>query len=168
MSLRILPGISVGKESACNVGDLDSIPGSGRSPEEGIGYPLQDSWASLGGSDGKESACNVGDLGWEDPLEKGMATHSSVLAQRIPWTEEPGRLQSMRSQIVRHDFLSEGESIKWKWSCSVVSDSATPWTVAYQPSLSMGFFKQEYWNGLPFPSPEDLPDPGIEPGSPAL
>ena len=84
MSLRILPGISVGKESACNVGDLDSIPGSGRSPEEGIGYPLQDSWASLGGSDGKESACNVGDLGWEDPLEKGMATHSSILAWGIP------------------------------------------------------------------------------------
>ena len=42
-------------------------------------------------------------LGWEDPLEKGMATHSSVLAWRIPWTEEPGRLQSMRSQRVRHD-----------------------------------------------------------------
>ena len=42
-----------------------------------------------GGSDGKESACNVGDLGWEDPLEEGMATHSSILAWRIPWTEEP-------------------------------------------------------------------------------
>ena len=45
-----------------------------------------------GGSDGKESACNAGDpgliLGWEDPLEKGMATHSSILAWRIPWTEE--------------------------------------------------------------------------------
>ena len=42
-------------------------------------------------------------LGWEDPLEKGMATHSSILAWRILWTEEPGRLQSMRSQRVRHD-----------------------------------------------------------------
>ena len=41
---------------------------------------------------GKESACNAGDLGWEDPLEKEMATHSSVLAWRIPWTEEPGGL----------------------------------------------------------------------------
>jgi len=40
----------------------------------------------------------VQSLGWEDPLEKGMATHSSVLAWRIPWTEEPGELQSMRSQ----------------------------------------------------------------------
>ena len=48
-----------------------------------------------GGSDGKESACNAGDLGWQDPLEEGMATPSSILAWRIPWTEEPGRLQSM-------------------------------------------------------------------------
>ena len=45
---------------------------------------------------------------------------------------------------------------------------ATPWTVAYQASLSMRFFRQEYWNGLPFPSPGDLPDPGIKPRSPAL
>ena len=44
----------------------------------------------------------------------------------------------------------------------------TPWTVAFQPPLSMGFSRQEYWSGLPFPSPRDLPDPGIEPGSPAL
>ena len=42
-------------------------------------------------------------LGWEDPLEMGMATHSSLLAWRIPWTEEPGGLQSMASQRVRHD-----------------------------------------------------------------
>ena len=45
-------------------------------------------------SEGTESACNVGDPGREDPLEKGMATHSSILAWRIPWTEEPGGLQS--------------------------------------------------------------------------
>ena len=55
---------------------------------------------------------------------------------------------------------------RWKWSCSVVSNS--PWTVAYQDPPSMGFSRQEYWSGLPLPSPEDLPDPGIEPGSPAL
>ena len=42
-------------------------------------------------------------LGWEDPLQKGMATHSSILAWRIPWTEESGRLQSMELQRVRHD-----------------------------------------------------------------
>ena len=45
----------------------------------------------------------VQSLGWEDPLEKEMATHSSILAWRIPWTEEPGWLQSMGSQRVRHD-----------------------------------------------------------------
>ena len=44
----------------------------------------------------------------------------------------------------------------------------TPWTVAYQAPLSIGFFRQEYWSGLPFPSPGDLPDPGIKPGSLAL
>ena len=52
---------------------------------------------------------------------------------------------------------------------SVVSDSfVTPWTVVCQASLSMGFPRQEYWSGLPFPSPEDLPDPWIEPVSPTL
>ena len=53
-------------------------------------------------------------------------------------------------------------------SFSCVQLFATPWTVAYQASLSMGFSRQEYWSGVPFPSPGDLPDPGIEPGSPAL
>ena len=62
-----------------------------------------------GGSDCKESACNLGDpslipgSGRSDPLEKGMATHFSILSWRIPWTEEPGRLQSMRSERVEHD-----------------------------------------------------------------
>ena len=53
-------------------------------------------------------------------------------------------------------------------SLSRVRLFATPWTVAYQAPLSMGFSRQEYWSGLPFPSPGDLPDPGIKPGSPAL
>ena len=53
------------------------------------------------GSAGKESACNAGDLGQVDPLEKRMATYSSILAWRIPWTEEPGGLQSIGSQRVR-------------------------------------------------------------------
>ena len=69
--------------------DPSSIPGSGRLAGEGIGFPLQYSWASLGGLAGKESACNVGDLvqslGWEDPLEKAKAAHFSILAWRIPW-----------------------------------------------------------------------------------
>ena len=53
-------------------------------------------------------------------------------------------------------------------SLSRVQFFATPWTVACQAPPSMGFFRQECWSGLPFPSPGDLPDPGIEPGSPAL
>ena len=53
-------------------------------------------------------------------------------------------------------------------SLSCVRLFATPWTIAHQASLSTGFSKQEYWSGLPFPSPGDLPNLGIEPGSPAL
>ena len=60
-----------------------------------------------GGSDGKEFACNAGDpsliLSREDPLEKGMAAHSSILVWRIPWTQEPGQLQSRGLQRVEHD-----------------------------------------------------------------
>ena len=63
-----------------------------------------------GGSDSEDSVCNAGDwvwsLGWEDPLEKGMETHSSILAWRILWTGEPGRLQPMGSWRVRHDWVT--------------------------------------------------------------
>ena len=52
--------------------------------------------------------------------------------------------------------------------CKSCPTLVTPWTVACQASLSMGFPRQEYWSGLPFPSPGDLPNPGIEPWSPAL
>ena len=77
---------SAGKESTCNAGDPGSIPGLGRSPGEGIGYPLQYSWASLVAQLVKNPPAMqetlVQFLGWEDPLEKGWATHSSVL--RLP------------------------------------------------------------------------------------
>ena len=53
-------------------------------------------------------------------------------------------------------------------SLSIVQLFATPWTVAYQAPPSMEFFRQEYWSGLPFPSPGDLPNLGIEPRSPVL
>ena len=75
-----LPGSSAGKESACNAGDPGSIPESGRSPGEGIGYPLQYSWASPVAQLVKNPPAMwetwVPSLGWEDPLEKGKATHS--------------------------------------------------------------------------------------------
>ena len=101
------PDSSVGKESACNAGDPCSIPGSGRSPGEGLGYPLQYSWAFLVAQTVKNPPAmqetQVQFLGQEDPLEKGQATHSSIPAWRIPWIEEPGGLQSTGSQRVRHD-----------------------------------------------------------------
>ena len=78
------PGSSAGKESACNAGDPSSIPGLGRSPGEGIGHPLQYSWASLVAQLVKNLPAIretwVRSLGWEDPLEKGKATHSSIPA----------------------------------------------------------------------------------------
>ena len=84
------PGNSVGKESSCNAGDPGSIPGSGRSAGEGRGYPLQYSWASLVAQLVKNLPAMretwVQFMGWEDPLEKGKATHVSILAWRIPRT----------------------------------------------------------------------------------
>ena len=78
------PGSSAGKESACNAKDPGSIPGSGRSPGEGIGYPLQYSWASLVAQSVKNLPAMqetwIQSLGWVDPPEEGMATHSSILA----------------------------------------------------------------------------------------
>ena len=103
------PDSSVGKESACNAGDPGSTPG------EGIGYPLQYSWASLMAQLVKNPPATwetwVWSLGWEDPLEKGKATHSSILAWRIPCT-----VQSMGSQRVRHDWVTFTFKIKYKGS----------------------------------------------------
>ena len=88
--VKVFPYSSVGKESTCNAGDPSSIPKSGRSLGEGIGYPLQYSWASLVVQLVKNLSAMretwVQSLGWEDPLEKGKATHSSILAWRVPQT----------------------------------------------------------------------------------
>ena len=79
---------SVGKESTYSAGDPGSIPGLGRSTGEGIGYPPQYSWASLVAQLVKNLPTTwetwVQSLGWEDPVEKEKATHSSILAWRIP------------------------------------------------------------------------------------
>ena len=84
------PDSSVGKESACSAGDPGSIPGLERSFGEGIGYPLQYSWASLVAQLVKNPPAMqeswVQSLVWEDPLKKGKATYSSIVAWRIPWT----------------------------------------------------------------------------------
>ena len=97
------PHSSFGKESTGNAGDPSLIPGLGWSAGEGIGYPLQYSWASLVAQLVKNPPAMwetwVRSLGWEDPLEKGKAPHSSILAWRIP--------QSMGSQRLRHYCATE-------------------------------------------------------------
>ena len=106
-SPRGFPDSSVGKESTCNAAHPSSILGSGRSPGEGIGYPLQYSWVSLVAQLVKNLPVMwetwVQSLEWEDPLEKGKATHSSILAWRIPGMGEPGGLPSLESHRVGHD-----------------------------------------------------------------
>ena len=92
ISYRDFLDSSVGKESACNSGDSGLIPGSGRSAREGIGYPLQYSWASLAVQLVKNlppmQETRDWSLGWEDPLEKGKTTHS------VLWPGEFHRLYS--------------------------------------------------------------------------
>ena len=96
---------SVGKESACNAGDLSLIPGWGRAAGEGISYPPQYSWASLVVQLLKNLPAMwetwVRSLGREHPLEKGTATYSRILAWRIPWV-----VQTMGLQRVRHDWAT--------------------------------------------------------------
>ena len=98
---------SVGKESTCNAGDPGLIPGLGKSPGEGIGYPLQYSWAFLLAQMVKNPPAMwetwVRSLDWEDSLEEGMATHSSILAWKTPMDKKSGGLQSTESQRVRCD-----------------------------------------------------------------
>ena len=94
-------------------------------------------------------------------------------------------IKKQRHYFTRKDLSSQSygfsSSHVWMWKLdyktaekvkvklfSHVQLFGTPWTIAYQASLSIGFSRQEYWSGLPFPSPGDLPNPGIEPGSPAL
>ena len=90
LSGSLMLPFSAGEESACNAGDPGSIPESGRSTGEGIGCPLQYSWASLVAQLVKNPPATWEtwdrSLDWEDPLENGTATNSNILAWRIPWT----------------------------------------------------------------------------------
>ena len=96
---------SVGKESTCNAGDPSSISGSGRSPGEGIGYPLQYSWTSFVAQLVKNPSCNAGDLGLIPGLGRcpgeGKCYPLQYSGWRIPWT-----VQSMGSQRVGHDWVT--------------------------------------------------------------
>ena len=81
----------------------------------------------------------VWSLDWEDPLEKGMATHSSILAWRIPWTEEPGRIQLIGSQRVGHDWVTFSSSHVWMWELDYKENWAPKnwcfWTVMLEKTL---------------------------------
>ena len=127
----------------------------------------------------------VWSLCWVDPLEEGKAAHSSILAWRTPWTEEPRELWSIVLQRAVHNWVRKHSTAQalGKTLCvcvcvcvcvrvrarvrtlSPVRLFPTPWTIACQAPLSMGFSRQEYWSGLPFPTSGDLPHPGIEPAS---
>ena len=164
---------------------------------EGNGTPLQYSclenpmgegawWAAVHGV--TKSRTRLSDFTFTfhfHALEKETTTHSSVLAWRIPETGEPGGLPSMGSHRVRHDWSDLAAAaaawhlgiILWVFlenlfvcfvsqSCPTLPDPLN--YIACQAPTSMGFSRQEYWSELPFPSPGDLPDLGIEPRSPAL
>ena len=112
-----------------------------------ICLPMQETW--------------VWSLSQEDPLKKGMATHSSVLAC-LPWTEEAGGLQSTGSQKSdMTEWLNNNNKCLWK-SFSRVQLFASPWTGACQAPLSMELSRQEHWSGFPCSSPGDLPSPRTE------
>ena len=103
LQTRILEWVAISFSNSA--GDPGSIPGLGRSPGEWIGYPLQCSWVCLVAQMVKNPPAMwetwVWSQGWEDPLKEGRATHSYILAWRIPRTEEPGGLQSMGTRLQR-------------------------------------------------------------------
>ena len=119
LSIWGFPGGSAGKESTCKAGDPGEIPGLGKSPGEGIGYPFQYSWGSLVAQKVKnppalQETC-VRSLGWEDPLEEGMATHLGVLAWRIQWTEEAGGCRPWGHRV-RHDWTTKYSTARCLYS----------------------------------------------------
>ena len=121
MALGGFPHSSVGKEFTCNSGDPGSIPGSGRSTGEGIGYPLQYTWASLAAQLVKNLLAMwetwVPSLGWEDPLEKGKATNSSILAWR--YSAWGCKESDMTEQLSLSLSLTLGSSFtKWIILCN--------------------------------------------------
>ena len=141
------PGDSHGKESAYDVGDSGSIPGSGRSPGGEHGNPPQ--YSCL-----------------ENLLDRGAwrAIVHGILQERIlEWAAMlPSRGSSQPRGPTRVSCIVSESEVKL---LSRVQLFGTPWTVAYQAPLSMGFSRQEYWGGLPCSPPGDLPDSGIKPMS---
>ena len=113
---------------------------------------------------------------WDRTRDETLGRESRYLKVLGPWSlshggkESPINIGYWGLILVLGRSSGEGERDRERVSSlSCVRLFVTPWTVvAYQAPPSMGFSRQEYWSGLPFPSPEDLPDPGVEPRSPAL
>ena len=132
-------------------------------------------------SDTKKS-CAISSNGGKPSRSKNFQTKQFGM-QEIKWVWEAIKLIKLQAKAHRGTFwrqerkqevrISLGHHFKRKKEKKVKSLSrvqlfATPWTIANQAYTSIGFSRQGYWSGLPFPSPGDLPDPGVEPGSPAL
>ena len=134
------PGGSDGNESTCNAGDPSLIPGSGRSTGEGIGYPLQDSWASLVAQLVKNPSAMwetwVWFLDWKDPLEMGTATHSNIPAWRIPWTIPRGHKDPDKTEWLSLTFF--------KWKGMLEYDFMYTHTHVYQYKLAFKHVEKQY------------------------
>ena len=119
-----------------------------------LGFPV--------GLAGKKSACSAGDpgsiLGWGDPLKKEMATHSSIFAWRIPWTEVLGTLQSMGSKRVRHDYVTK-HAFMHVFTLSVMSDSLDPTDYSLPGSVVHGILQAQIleWAAISFPRGSSRP-----------
>ena len=99
----------------------------------------------------------------ENPMNSKKRQKDRKLKDKLPRSEVLNMLLEISGEITPERM----KKVKVK-SLNLVRLFATPWTVAHQALLSMGFSRREYWSGLPFPSPEDLLDPGIKPGSPTV
>ena len=105
---------------------------------------------------------------WAEKLQKRIHLQNQELERQHDYTNMYLLKTMSWADMQKSKRPRENESEKWKWSRSVLRLFVTPWNVAYQAPLSMGFSRQEYWSGLPFPSSGDLPNPGIKLWSPAL
>ena len=119
-----------------------------------VGKPKSVTW-SLKGQDIREMCC--GRIFNPSLAQKLINCNKSTTGPSLAWLQV--RVQVLPLQL---NDIAKCKSLSHVWLF------ATPWIVACQAPLSMGLSRQEYWSGLPFPSPRDLPNPGIKPGSPAL
>ena len=144
------PGGLAGKESACSEADLDSIAGLGRSPAGEHGNPLQ---YSSRRNHGQRSLAGCSPSGSQSPHGRSNGAQH--------------RQCDCTGKVGQHFRKSCGSDVCVRVCCRV-QIFVTPWSVAHEAPLSMKFPRQEHWSGLPFLSPSNLPDPGVEPASPAL